>query len=40
VYFALTINWDAKTETDPKTVDAFIGAARQALTLVVNALAV
>jgi beta-lactamase class A len=39
VYFAMTINWDAKEETDPKTVEAFVTATRKALTLVVNTLA-
>jgi beta-lactamase class A len=39
VYFAMTINWDAKAETDPKTVEAFVTAGRKALALVVNALA-
>jgi beta-lactamase class A len=39
VYFALIFNWDAKAETDPKTFNAFVGAASQALTLVVSSLA-
>jgi beta-lactamase class A len=39
VYFAITINWDAKEETDPKTVEAFVVATRKALALVVNRLA-
>jgi beta-lactamase class A len=39
VYFALTINWQAAAETDPATVAAFVSAASQALTLVVDSLA-
>lgn len=34
VYFCLTINWDAKATTDPKTVQAFAAAGSQALTRV------
>jgi beta-lactamase class A len=40
VYFAIILNWDAKAETDPKTVAAFASAASQALGRVVEALAV
>jgi beta-lactamase class A len=39
VYFAIILNWDAKAETDPKTVNAFASAASQALGRVVGALA-
>lgn len=38
VYFCLTINWDAKGETDPATVQAFAKAGSRALTLVKDAL--
>ena len=34
VYFAMTINWTAAAATDPKTVNAFLAAGSQALTLV------
>jgi beta-lactamase class A len=34
VYFCLTINWYAKTETDMDTVNAFIAAGSRALTMV------
>ena len=39
VYFAIILNWDAKAETDRKTVNAFASAASQALGRVVSALA-
>jgi beta-lactamase class A len=39
VYFAIILNWDAKAETDPKTVTAFAGATSRALGRVVSALA-
>jgi beta-lactamase class A len=38
VYFCLTINWYAKTETDMDTVKAFAAAGSRALTLVKGAL--
>jgi beta-lactamase class A len=38
VYFCLTINWTAKTETDPATVAAFAAAGSKALTLAKQAL--
>ena len=38
VYFCLTINWTAAAETDPATVQAFAGAASQALQLVKDTL--
>ncbi len=38
VYFCLTINWYAKTETDMDTVKAFAAAGSRALTLVKEAL--
>ena len=40
VYFCLTINWTAAAETDPATVQAFAGAASQALQLVKDTLSV
>jgi beta-lactamase class A len=38
VYFCLTLNWNAATETDPKTVSAFAAACSRALALVKQAL--
>jgi beta-lactamase class A len=39
VYFSMTINWDAKETTDPKTTNAFLAAGSRALTMVKDALA-
>lgn len=38
VYFSFAINWPAPGETDPKTVEAFLAAAHQALVIVIAAL--
>jgi len=38
VYFCMTINWDAKAEQDPQTVQSFIAAGSRALSMVKNAL--
>jgi beta-lactamase class A len=39
VYFCMTINWNAKAETDPETVQAFIAAGSHALAMVKDTLA-
>jgi beta-lactamase class A len=38
VYFCLTINWNAKAETDVATASAFAAAGNRALTMVKDAL--
>jgi beta-lactamase class A len=39
VYFCITINWNAKAETDPATVQAFVAAGSRALAMVKDTLA-